>query len=236
MGIQTNIKLRGTVENVIYYQWNGIHCMRSVPQKVRQTRNTKKAASVFGMAVRNAAAMRAMLRPVLPDPASRPMIYDVDRAFREWLQTGPLQANERQDKLPSFDNLSFNKDSYPGKAFNAVTVTRHGESDLLIRLPALRTGADVTAPAGTVRLGITFMAATLPFNDEMEQQVLAADTFMPYTESKSEPKEILLSGVTGLHCLTLVVMSMRFYKSNNESLPVDQKRWKQAVIVGSFYN
>ena len=236
MGIQTNIKLRGTVENVIYYQWKGIHCMRTVPEKVRQTPNTKKAASVFGMAVKSAAAMRAMLRPVLPDPASRPMIYELDRAFREWLQTEPLQASEQQDNLPSFDNLSFNKDSYPGKVFKAVTVTRVDESDLLIRLPALRTAADIAAPAGTVRLGISFMAAVLPFNDEMEQKVIAADIFLPYTESKSAPQEILLPTVTGLHCLTLVVMSMRFYKSNNESLPVNQKRWKQTVVIGSFYN
>ena len=236
MGIQTNIKLRGTVENVIYYQWKGIHCMRTVPEKVRQTPNTKKAASVFGLAVKSAAVMRAMLRPVLPDPASRPMIYELDRAFREWLQTEPLQASEQQDNLPSFDNLSFNKDSYPGKVFKVVTVTRVDESDLLIRIPALHTAADISAPAGTVRLGITFMATVLPFTGELEQKVIAADVFLPYTESKSAPQEILLPGVTGLHCLTLVAMSMRFYKSNNESLPVNQKRWKQTVVVGSFYN
>ena len=102
MGKQTNIKLRGTVENIIYYQWKGIHCMRTVPEKVRQTSNTKKAASVFGMAVRSAATMRAMLRPVLPDPASRPMMYDLDGAFREWLHTEPLKSSEPADRLPSF--------------------------------------------------------------------------------------------------------------------------------------
>jgi len=51
MGKQKNIRLRCTVENIIYYQWKDIDCMRMVPPKVRQTDSTKKEASNFGVAV-----------------------------------------------------------------------------------------------------------------------------------------------------------------------------------------
>jgi hypothetical protein len=236
MGKQTNIKLRGTVENVIYYQWKGIHCMRTVPEKVRQTRNTRKAASVFGMAVKSAAAMRTMLRPVLPDPASRPMMYALDAAVRKWLQLGPLKQTEPVDKIPSFEHLSFNKEAYPGKVFREVSVSRKNNNDLLVKMPGIDPAADITAPVGTVKVGITFIAALLPFTGELEQKAEAAEIFLPYNNNKTDPQEVLLPAVTGLHCLTLAVMSTRFYKSMNECLPINQKRWKAAVIVGSFYN
>src|SRR5665213_3254549 len=76
MGKQTNIKLRGTVENIIYYQWKGIHCIRTVPARVRQTKATKKAATDFGMAVKSSAVARSMFSKLMPQqPAGRSVIY-----------------------------------------------------------------------------------------------------------------------------------------------------------------
>ncbi len=66
MGKQTNIKLRGTVENTIYYQWRDIHCIRTVPARVRQTKATKKAATNFGIAVKSSAVVRSMFSKLMP--------------------------------------------------------------------------------------------------------------------------------------------------------------------------
>jgi hypothetical protein len=236
MGKQTNIKLSCTVGNIIYYQWKGIDCIRTVPTRVRQTKNTKKAASLFGVAVKSAATMRKMLRPVLPDAASRPMMYELDGAFRKWLYTAPLDDTAPCDMLPSFMSFSFNKEARPGKVFKEVTVQRGIDGDLLVQIPSLNAAGDITAPKGTVQVGITFMAAVLPFDDEKERKVIAIDVTLPYIQSTITAQEILLPGVTHLHCLSLVAMSMRFYKTANEGLPINQIRWQPTVIVGSFYN
>src|SRR6185312_3286516 len=110
MGKQTNIRLRGTVENIIYYQWKGIHCIRTVPARVRQTTNTKKEASNFGSAVKTSAAARALFREILQRlPPSRPLIYKMDGALRKWLQTAPLDERDPVNDIPFFDGLSFNE-------------------------------------------------------------------------------------------------------------------------------
>jgi hypothetical protein len=236
MGKQTNIKLRGTVGNIIYYQWKGIDCIRTVPARVRQTKNTKKAASQFGMAVKSAAAVRAMLRPVLPDAASRPMMYELDGAFRQWLQGEPLSDDLPAENLPSFNQFSFNKEARPGKVSREVAVSRVNNKDLLVKMPPVNPARDITAPKDTVQLAITFTVVVLPFGDPTEQKVITADFKLPYTESVVPEQDILLEGVTGLHNLTLVALSMRFYKSVNDGLPINQMRWKPTVIVGSFYN
>src|SRR5665213_1153418 len=109
MGKQTNIKLRGTVENIIYYQWKGIHCIRTVPARVRQTKATKKAATDFGMAVKSSAVARSMFSKLMPQqPAGRSVIYKVDGAFRQWLQGNPLKDPAPVNEIPFFDGISFN--------------------------------------------------------------------------------------------------------------------------------
>jgi hypothetical protein len=59
MGILTSIiKFTGPLDNLIGYQVNGKTRVRSRPQQVRQTVNTKRAAKDFGSASRTAAVLR----------------------------------------------------------------------------------------------------------------------------------------------------------------------------------
>jgi hypothetical protein len=124
MGKQGNIKLRGSADNVIYYQWNGIHCMRTVPKRVRRSDSTKIAAVKFGLAVKTAAALRSLLKPVLPDPTNNGVRYELDGAFRKWLHTDPLEKAGQQTNIPYFENFSFNNASTQGKLFRIVNVSR----------------------------------------------------------------------------------------------------------------
>lgn len=52
------IPFKGRLGNIISYERNGKHCLRTVPQTVRQTDNTRRAAKVFGAASRKGALIR----------------------------------------------------------------------------------------------------------------------------------------------------------------------------------
>ncbi len=236
MGKQTNIKLRGTVDNIIYYQWKGIHCIRTVPARVRQNANTKKAASLFGVAVKSASVVRALLKPVLPGTTDRAVIYALDSAFRKWLHTNPLDYTEAAEGLPEFKDFTFNKEAAPGKLYRVVMLSRANDSDLLIKLPGLNPARDLTAPRGTRHLGIQFMAAVVTVDMPGGAKCIEASISLPYDDVTVPAQEILLTDVTGLECLVLVVMAVRYYKSGDETMPVNQVRWKPTAIVGSFYN
>jgi hypothetical protein len=234
MGKQGDIKLRGTVDNVIYYQWNGIHCMRTVPARVRQNTNTKAAASKFGLAVKSAAILRSLLKPVLPDPANNVIRYELDGAFRKWLHTNPLEKPEPETMIPSFAHFSFNKAARPGKIFRMVQVSRADEFDLLIQLPAFNPLRDVTAPKGTSRLQFQFTAAVLSFNDPAKNKCLSADWSISYEDKIMPYHQMTLPGLTTTQALVLIVMGMRYVRGNKTL--IDQMRWKPGEIVGSFYN
>lgn len=233
MGKQGDIKLRGTVENIIFYQWKGIHCICTVPAQVRQTDNTKQAASIFGLAVKSAAALRAMLKPVLPGPANNVIRYDLDNAFRKWLHTGAFEKAEEESMIPFFNDLSFNKAATPGKLFRIIKVNRVNDSDLLLELPAFNPAKEVTAPKGTTRLQLKLTTAVLSFRDQAQNKCVSADWHVPYEDKTMPLHEIILPELTVSQSLVVIVMGMRYYR--NENL-IDQMRWKPMVIVGSFYN
>jgi hypothetical protein len=234
MGKQGDIKLRGTVDNVIYYQWNGIHCMRTVPKRVRRSDSTKIAAVKFGLAVKSAAALRAMLKPVLPDPTNNAIRYELDGAFRKWLHTDPLEKPEQETMIPSFKDFSFNKASTLGKLFQIVHISRATESGLLIKLPAFNPLRDVTAPKGTSRLQLQFTAAVLSFSNPVQNKCVSVDWNVSY-ENKTIPlSETVLPGLTFPQSLVLLVMGIQYYRGNETM--INQMRWKPVGIVGSFYN
>ncbi len=57
------ITFSGKVGNLIAYKRNGKHCLRSMPETVRQTANTRKAAKWFGAASRKGAFIRHAVAP-----------------------------------------------------------------------------------------------------------------------------------------------------------------------------
>ncbi len=64
MGIITSvITFSGRVGNVIAYKRGGKHCLRSMPELVRQTDNTRRAAKWFGAASRKGAFIRNAVAP-----------------------------------------------------------------------------------------------------------------------------------------------------------------------------
>ncbi|WP_109697085.1 hypothetical protein [Chitinophaga deserti] len=59
------IPFTGRLGNIIAYKRNGKHCLRTVPEKVRQTANTRRAAKRFGAASRKGALIRHAIKPHL---------------------------------------------------------------------------------------------------------------------------------------------------------------------------
>lgn len=234
MGKQGDIKLRGTVGNVIYYQWRDIHCIRTVPARVRQTDNTKLAATKFGLAVKSAAAMRSRLKPMLPDPANNAIRYELDGAFRKWLHTDPLEKAEPETMIPFFKHFSFNKAATLGKLFRMVNVSRVNEHGLLLQLPAFNPVRDVFAPKETNSLQLQFTAAALSFDSQVPNKCVSTDWRIPYEDKILPLHEIILPGLTAPQSLALMVMGIRYYRGNQ--IMIDQIRWKPVGIVGSFYN
>lgn len=238
MGIQKNIKLRATVENIIYYQWKGIDCIRTVPAHVRQTKATRKAASDFGVAVKSSAVVRSMFGKLMPQqPAERSVIYKVDGAFRQWLKTNPLSNPEQMDEIPFFNGLSFNDEvNFQNRIGINIPINRTAERNLVLQWPELNPVKDIKAPKETAQVVVQYIAATIDMGKGAAHHSSATSFTIPYVDQAMPPQEMIFENVTGTQCVALVGMSIQYFKDSFQQTPINSMRRKPAGIVGSFYN
>ena len=238
MGKQTNIRLRGTVKNIIYYQWKGIDCIRTVPARVRQTAPTKQVAKNFGVAVRNAAVARSLFRKILHVlPPGRALIHITDGAFRKWLHTNPLDEKAEADGISFFNGLSFNEESNFDKIIQAkVSVNRGLNGEVLIQWPECNPVNDVKAPTGTAHIVIKYLAATIDMQQPGVYHATETEYSFPYKNEAIPAKEMILENVTAPGNLALVAMAIWYYKDDTQSKPINILRWKPSGIIASFYN
>jgi hypothetical protein len=71
MAKPTHIVLNGKLGNLVFYEFRGVPCTRTLPSKVRQTKATKKSARLFGRATSLSAALRGGLGNFLPQDKGR---------------------------------------------------------------------------------------------------------------------------------------------------------------------
>ena len=108
MALQTGVfKFTGRLQNVIGYRRNGKYFFRSMPDKVRQTAATKRAARLFGIASRKGKLIRTAFRSPLD------MRYDgtlVNRLNKLFIQAG-------RDGFPNLQGFHFNRHTGLEKLF-----------------------------------------------------------------------------------------------------------------------
>lgn len=162
MGIQNNIKLRGTVENLIFYQWKDIHCIRTRPAKVKQAPVAIKNAGIFGMAASRSAVLRALLKPLMPEPGNRKIIHRTDAAFREWLRAEPLNDDAPVDQVDAFQQLSFNEKRELSEFLRVpISVIRNTDNQFELYIAEFDAVRDIKAPRYTSEIFLQIMIASL---------------------------------------------------------------------------
>jgi len=238
MGKQTNIRLRCTVENTIYYQWRHIDCIRTVPARVRQTAPTKKEASNFGVAIKYAAVARSMFRKIMPAlPPGRSLVYKTDGAFRNWLRTAPLDETAPVNGIPFFDGLSFNEAvDFRRVMAVPVTISRGDNGSLTVQWPAFNPVSDCKAPSGTRLLVVKYLAASINMQQPGQHHVVKREFTILYVDTMIPAGKVRLENVTAPGNITLVAMAIYYYKDDLKSNPVNILRWKPCGIAAGFYN
>lgn len=233
MGIQSNIKLRGTVENLIFYQWKDIHCIRTRPAKVRQAQVAIKNAGIFGMAASRSAVLRALLKPLMPEPGNRKIIHRTDAAFREWLRNEPLNDSAPVDQVDAFQQLSFNEKRELSEFLRVpISVTRNADNQFELHIAEFDAVRDIKAPRYTSEISLQIMIASLQMADPTVFDCKETTLVIPYTNETLPARQYALPITAHAGQLTIVALAVH-YKTGEQT---ENIHWKPAGIVGSFYN
>ncbi len=113
-------------------------------------------------------------------------------------------------------------------------MTRNGNGQLQVQLPAFDPVLQIKAPAGTTRFQIQIAVAAMQINDRPGQDFFKTDWLLDYKPVLVNVTNINLPIDTAAGRLIVVAISLQYFANNNNI--INQLIWKLAGIVGSFYN
>jgi hypothetical protein len=213
MAKQTGLfKFTGKLDNVIGYRRNGVHFVRSMPEKVQQTAATKRAARNFGIISRKGKLIRKALIPYLE------MRYDgtiVNRLNKALLQAG-------KNNLQCLERFRFNRHTGIEKMFLADPVLRE---DGTLHIPAQE-----LLPQGTnTHLEVRLIAARIDF---ATQRVIATDADTTIIDLNEPFNGVELSvDLSGKGTLLIALQCRACIECNGELSPSGNRRYMAADLL-----
>ncbi len=237
MAIQSNLKLKGTFDSLIFYQWKGIDCIRTRPATVKRVPVAIENSRVFGLAANRSKILRCLLQPVLPEPGNRKMIHRLHKAFSDWLKTNPLQISAEVNNLALFNGLSLNEALQDAPRFKlAVPVSRMADNILQVHLPSFNPLLAIKAPENTIKVVLQFKAVSLAMDDPSIVETVSSVVNVNYAPGILPAQSINLPLLTATGKLCIIIMSVQYFLNSNKAQAVDLLPWMPCTIVGSFYN
>ncbi|HEY1165683.1 MAG TPA: hypothetical protein VGE90_10965 [Chitinophaga sp.] len=215
MALQVGIhKFTGRLDNVIGYRRNGKYFFRSMPDKVRQTAATKRAARSFGIASRKGKLIRRAFRPHLD------VRYDcslVNRLNKLFIQAGP-------NNFPGLQGFHFNRHTGLEKLFTIPPVfTVNG---------TLHIPAQELEPQGlNTHLEVRLIAVRIDFRTQRVISSEASSAIIPLDEDIPF-NGLALSVPTEGEGVLMVALQCRASKAINGILyPSGDRRYIAANII-----
>jgi len=215
MALQVGIhKFTGRLDNVIGYRRNGKYFLRSMPDKVRQTAATKRAARRFGIASRKGKLIRTAFRPYLNVRYDSALVNRLNKLF---IQAGP-------DNFPDLQGFHFNRHTGLEKLFTIPPVfTVNG---------TLHIPAQELEPQGVnTHLEVRLIAARIDFrtqriiSSESSTAIIELDEDIPFNG-------LALSVPTEGEGVLMVTLQCRACKATNGILyPTNDRRYIAADVI-----
>ena len=136
MAKQVGTAITGTIGDVIFYKWKGIHVMRSKGKTGTQAPQAKEQAAIMGKASAISAKLRGALKPLFPETVNRKLMYRLNNLLQQWLRTKPAEVNgyEEVNLLKGFSFFDNSEGAVPFYA--VIPVRRSAEGNLFLQLPA----------------------------------------------------------------------------------------------------
>jgi hypothetical protein len=238
MARQTGIKLRCTVDDIIYYELNGGYYMRSKPMSNKQTKATKQAASFFGLAQTAAGNIRSALSGVLVSHTIFDKKNDLAQPINQWMLTGALSNSSKQNDLAFISGYEFNSKSALATRWKIkCSVERNTGNTLLLNIPAYNATQKMQAPAGTKGVDIFISACSCNIKSKQLTGMYSKQQTIAYSNSNIPAQQLPLPVLTAKGNLTIVFITLRYTViKNGKQQIVQEQAWVPGAVVAALYN
>jgi len=230
MARQIDSEITGVIDNLIFYERQGVYLIRTLPF---QTAASKKSAIQYGFASTKAKILRQLLLPLLPNPKDRDMQNRLTPAMREFLSA-------------LSDNTSINPFDNPLAGFRFVVtsdlknclhfsigLTPQVDGSVHIEIPVINPYQSFSAPEGTSRIELRMMAVTFNTGNNHGTASKAAVFNTPYVNEVQPAATIILDMPAEDGSILVIAAVLSYF--DNERL-INKEGYMPAEIVGVFTN
>ena len=162
--------ISGRMGNVIFYKRSGGYFAKAVPVKVRQSVATTIRSKNFGIASSAGRILRQRLEPALPFPKDKSMQSRFSGAIAKWLGLTDTSTLQPQINFPYVNGFSFNEAASISERWKLpLAVTVINDQLLQLSIPAFVPAQCITAPANTVSVECSILAASCSLQHNNEQ-------------------------------------------------------------------
>ncbi len=208
MAKQIGTAITGTIGDVIFYKWKGIHVMRSKGKTGNQAPQAKEQAAIMGKASAISAKLRGALKPLFPETVNRKLMYRLNNLLQQWLRTKPAEVNTYAE-VNLLKGFSFFDNSEGAVPFYAVIpVRRSSEGNLYLQLPAFDSPNPIHPLPFNGQINIKAIAVSCNLFDPKETISEETALNIEYNGTAVAAQELPLQLQTRAGYLTVVAISI----------------------------
>ena len=141
----------GRVGNLIFYNLNGNNYVRTMPDRVKQTKATKARAGVFGHASTLGSVIRRQMVSIIAEPRDNKMQTRLITCLYQWLLQSGNESDSRANQAGSLEGFQFieQKHSVKGRWKVGLHIPMPAAGLVQIKIPAFVPTEVITAPTNT---------------------------------------------------------------------------------------
>ncbi len=146
----TDVFVKGSLGNVIFYRRMGTHCVRGKRTHIAHSPAMTIRSMNFGIAARAGKALRSGLTPSMPNATGRSMQSRFSGAIAKWLGTSGIDELPSTDAVPYISALEFTKEQPVRQRFKVpLTISIPQASVVRVSLDTFIPSKQIAVPAGT---------------------------------------------------------------------------------------
>jgi hypothetical protein len=234
MAIQMTTYLKGKMNNLVFYERNGVQVARVMGAAPKHTAATKKRSENFGICATLGKSLRPLLYPAIPFPKNKSMQGKFSGAFAKWLGLRDILSIPPTNEIPFVTGFPFNPETSIAERCKVPFAVSHTTAnELVIQLPAFVPSSAISAPANTIALEFSFAAASCMLSNGTAPGGDVKKIIIPYDHQTVNASQVQLFINTEPGAIVITALSLD-YRLANGLLSNNTAFMPSAVIDARF--
>ncbi len=232
-----NLVFSGKVDQFIFYKMNEKYYVRTAPDNVKQSKNTKIRSTNFGIAARAGKALRNGLLPVIPFPRDKHVQSKFSGAISKWLQLHSLQSLQPVDSIPYIADFQFNTIRTLQERFKIkFTINNLHNNSLEVTIPAFIPVITIVAPLDTISVKCSVAIAGCALESGTGTGSYTSSFNIPYDGNEFPEQKIVLPFTEANGNLIVVAASLSYtILKNGNREKCNNPSFMPSAIIKAMY-